>query len=168
MSSYFTVGEISAEIGVSDKTLYKRAKLLGIDTSKIDSKQKKALIEACSDTISRKQGTKFLMDIQSNVKVENVEAISGQTGSTIESRLQDAKREYDALNLDLIEVAEVIRHTGRIVTNGNNGATSISSAMKTKLELLKQFISLQTKIQDLEDKLKYSVQITKQESAIDD
>lgn len=167
MPTYYSVEQISAETNVSEVTIYKKARLLGIDASRIGKKQKYELIDALADTISRKNKAKEVLEAQKSVKVGYLESIVGQSGSTIEIRLLDAKREYDAVNTALVEIEEIIKDTGRIVSNGNTASTSMSSAMKTKLELLKQFISLQKTIQDLEDKLKYSIMKT-EESAIDD
>lgn len=167
MSNYYSVGSISAEVGVSDKTIYSRANKLGIDVQKIGEEEKKELIESLNEYISFKDMTKEVIVKQKQVKAENVESILDQSGSTIESRLIDLKREYDAVNVALIEIEEIIQDTGRIAMNPN-GSTNISSAMKTKLELLKQFVSLQTKIQDLEDKMRFSITNTIDESAIED
>lgn len=168
MPKYFTLDEISKEIGdISYESVRKKCKALGFDSKKITKNMKQELIDACSETIKRKASTKEFLEMQKSIKVGTLDSIVGQSGSTIEIRLLDAKREYDAVNTALVEIEEVIKMTGRIISNGNNGSTSMSSAMKTKLELLKQFISLQKTIQDLEDKLKYSIMKT-EESAIDD
>lgn len=167
MSNYYSVGSISTEIGVSDKTIYARAKKLGIDVQKIGEAEKRELLDSLNEYISFKDTTKAVIDKQKQVKAENVESILDQSGSTIENRLIDLKREYDAVNVALIEIEEIIQDTGRIAMNPN-GSTNISSAMKTKLELLKQFVSLQTKIQDLEDKMRFSITNTIDESAIED
>lgn len=162
MQDYFSVAEISAEIGVSDKVIYKHAKLLGIDTSKITEDEKERLIEACSKTIARKtEAQEFI----SGAKVDETDMISLQSESTLEKRLYIAKNEFNHITKSLADCQMAIDKKGTIILN-NNGAISSNPAVKTKCELLKQQNALQKTISDLEQALKMSV--PSQESAIDD
>ena len=163
MKYYFTVGEISAEINVSDKLLYKKAKLLNIDTSKIGKTEKKQLIDACSDTIARKREAKELL---SDIEVSETDMISLQSESTLEKRLEIAKNEFNLITKSLAECQAVIDKKGTILMNGNNGTISSNPAVKTKCELLKQQNALQKTISELESALKLS--FASPRSVIDD
>lgn len=162
MQDYFSVVEISAEIGVSDMVLYKKAKLLGIDTSKITKDEKEKLIDACSETIQRK---KDAQEFIKGAKVDETDMISLQSESTLEKRLYIAKNEFNHITKSLADCQMAIDKKGTIILN-NNGAISSNPAVKTKCELLKQQNALQKTISDLEQALKMS--IPSQESAIDD
>jgi len=164
MKNYYSVGEISTELGISDKTIYKRAAELGFDTSKITEKRKEKLIQACKAVVDRKKEAKELLKAAENVKSD---AISGQTGSTLEKRLEIAKKEFDNISKSLAECQIVIERKGTIMMNGNNGIVSSNPAVKTKCELLKQHNALQKTIQDLENTLKLTVS-SDSGSAIDD
>ena len=164
MKDYFSVEEISAEINVSDMVLYKHARNLGIDTSKIGETEKEKLIEACSETIERKKEAKELLK---DVKVDESEMIDLENRSTLEKRLYIAKKEFNLITRSLAECQAVIEKKGTIMMNGNNGTVSMNPAVKTKCELLKQQNALQKTISDLESALKLSVTI-KRNSVIDD
>lgn len=163
MEHYFTVDEISTEIGVSDKVIYKKAKLLKIDTSKIDADAKKVLIDACAETIARKRESKELL---SDVEVSESDMISLQNESTLVKRLEIAKNEFNLITKSLAECQAVIDKKGTILMNGNNGTISSNPAVKTKCELLKQQNALQKTISDLESALKLSIESP--HSVIDD
>lgn len=163
MQNYFSVAEISAEIGVSDKVLYKNAKLLGIDTSKIDAEAKEKLIEACSSTINRKKEAKEFLN---GAEPGQSEEISLETESTLSQRLYIAKKEFNLINKSLADCQMAIDRKGTIIMNPN-GAISSNPAIKTKCELLKQFNALQKTISDLEQSLKMATPISKR-SVIDD
>ena len=163
MKYYFTVDEISAEINVSDKLIYKKAKLLNIDTSKIGNAEKKKLIDACSDTIARKREAEELL---SDIEVSETDMISLQSESTLEKRLEIAKNEFNLITKSLAECQAVIDKKGTILMNGNNGTISSNPAVKTKCELLKQHNALQKTISELESTLKLS--FASPNSVIDD
>lgn len=157
MQNYYSVDEISAEVGVNRNTIYQKARNLGIDTSKITEKRKIKLIQAVSDTIERKnEANEFLNDVKSE-KVGKTVEIFGQSGSTLEQRLSIAKKEFDLITKSLAECQIAIEKKGTILMNGNNGTISSNPAVKTKCELLKQHNALQKTIQDLENALKMSV-----------
>lgn len=164
MKDYFSVEEISTEINVSDMVLYKHARNLGIDTSKIGETEKEKLIEACSETIARKKEAKELLK---DVEVSESEMIDLENRSTLEKRLYIAKKEFNLITRSLAECQVVIDKKGTIMMNGNNGTVSMNPAVKTKCELLKQQNALQKTISDLESALKLSVTI-KRNSVIDD
>lgn len=157
MQNYFSIDEISKEIDVNRNTLYKKAKELDLDTSKLTKKDKTALIKACEDTIKRKSEAKSYLEATKDLKVSKSDEILNQSGSTLEKRLEIAKREFDNVNKALIQVEMAIEQTGIVIMNGNNGTTSMSPAMKVKLELLKQHNALQKTIQDLEDKMRFTI-----------
>ena len=163
MKDYFSVDEISAEINVSDKLIYKKAKLLGIDTSKIGETEKEMLIEACSEAIERKREAKELL---SDVKVSESDLISMESESTLEKRLFIAKKEFNLITKSLAECQAVIDKKGTILMNGNNGTISMNPAAKTKCELLKQQTALQKTISDLEASLRLTIPVS--HSVIDD
>lgn len=166
MQHYFSIGEISSEIGVSDKTLYKRAKDLKIDTSKITLSKKNKLIEACEEVASRKNSVKGFLQNVSSAKVVESSMISSQSGSTLEQRLEIAKQKFDFVNKCIADCELAIKANNVIIDNAN-GSISSNPAVKTMCELLKQHTSLQRNIQELEEKLKLiSTSITG--SVIDD
>lgn len=167
MKGYFTIGEISKEIGVSDKTLYKRAKDLEIDTSKITSKRKEMLIKACEEVANRKNSVKGFLQNVSNAKVVESDTISSQSGSTLEKRLEIAKQKFDFVNKCIADCESAIKANNVIIDNAN-GSISSNPAVKTMCELLKQHTSLQRNIQELEEKLKLISTSTTTGSAIDD
>ena len=162
MKNYFSVEEISAEINVSDKVIYKNAKLLGIDTSKIGETEKAKLIEACQSTIDRKREAKEFLE---GVEVSQSEMINMESLSTLEQRLFIAKKEFNLITKLLADCQAVIEKKGTIIMN-NNGAISSNPAVKTKCELLKQQNALQKTISDLESSLKLTANPTR--SVIDD
>lgn len=163
MKHYFTVDEISAEIDVNRNTLYKKAKSLNIDTSKITKTDKASLIEACSETIARKREAKELL---SGIEVSETDKISLESESTLEKRLEIAKNQFNLITKSLAECQAVIDKKGTILMNGNNGTISSNPAVKTKCELLKQHTALQKTISDLESALKLS--FASPHSVIDD
>lgn len=163
MQNYFTVDEISAEIGVSNKVLYKNAKLLGIDTQKITVSRKKKLIDACSSTIKRKNEAKEFL---TGAKVKENDFISLESVSTLDKRLEIAKNEFNLLTKSLKDCQMAIDRKGTIIMN-NNGAISSNPAIKTKCELLKQQNALQKTISELEQALKMSIPVS-ESNTIDD
>lgn len=166
MKNYISVDEISAEIGVDRTTVYKKAKLMDIDTSRITETRKKRLIKALEPTISRKKDAfDFLNDIKTD-KPLKTDPIVDLNGSTLEKRLYIAKQEFDKVCKSLNECQIAIEKKGTILMNGNNGTISSNPAVKTKCELLKQFNALQKTIQELEEKLRLSAPVN--ESPIDD
>ena len=167
MKGYFTIGEISKEIGVSDKTLYKRAKDLKIDTSRITLKRKEKLINACEEVARRKNSVKGFMKNVSKAKVIKSSSISSQSGSTLDVRLKIAKQKFDFVNKCIADCESAIKANNVIIDNAN-GSISSNPAVKTMCELLKQHISLQRNIQELEEKLKLISTSTTTGSAIDD
>ena len=164
MQNYYSVGEISAEIGVSDKVIYKNAKLLGIDTQKITETRKKKLIKSCKSTIDRKNEAKEFIK---GTKADKTEEISLNSESTIEKRLTIAKREFNLITKSLADCQMAIDKKGTIIMN-NNGAISSNPAIKTKCELLKQHNALQKTITELESALKMTIPTTQKSSVIDD
>lgn len=168
MQNYYTIDEISVEIGVNRNTLYQKAREIDLDTSKITKKRKEKLIKACEGTILRKiEANEFIEDVKS-AKVPKTDEILKESGSTLEKRLSIAKREFDNVNKSLMECQVAIELKGTILMNGNNGTISSNPAVKTKCELLKQHNALQKTIQELEDNLKLSKTNIDKKSVIGD
>ena len=166
MANYYSVEELSNEIGVHRTTLYQKAKLLGIDTQKITEARKNRLIEALKPTIDRKkEANDFLNDVNSE-ELGEIDEISSQSGSTLEKRLIIAKKEFDNVTKSLVQCQKAIDLKGTILMNGNNGTISSNPAVKTKCELLKQQNALQKTISELEMALKMSVPLV--HNVIDD
>lgn len=166
MANYYSVEELSNEIGVHRTTLYQKAKLLGIDTQKITEARKNRLIEALKPTIDRKkEANDFLNDVNSE-ELGEIDEISSQSGSTLEKRLIIAKKEFDNVTKSLVQCQKAIDLKGTILMNGNNGTISSNPAVKTKCELLKQQNALQKTISELEQALKMSVPLV--HNVIDD
>lgn len=166
MANYYSVEELSNEIGVHRTTLYQKAKLLGIDTQKITEARKSRLIEALKPTIDRKkEANDFLNDVNSE-ELGEIDEISSQSGSTLEKRLIIAKKEFDNVTKSLVQCQKAIDLKGTILMNGNNGTISSNPAVKTKCELLKQQNALQKTISELEQALKMSVPLA--HNVIDD
>lgn len=163
MKYYYSLDEISTEIGVSKETLRKKCYKLGIETSSIDADDKKVLIEACAETIARKREAKELLN---GVEVSKSDLISLESESTLSKRLEIAKNEFNLITKSLAECQAVIDKKGTILMNGNNGTISSNPAVKTKCELLKQQNALQKTISDLESALKLSIESP--HSVIDD
>ena len=169
MQNYYSVDEISAEIGVNRNSIYQKAKILGIDTSRITEKRKMKLIKAVSPILDRKKEADAFLDDVKGAKVGKTVEISNQSGSTLEQRLSIAKKEFDLITKSLAECQVAIEKKGTILMNGNNGTISSNPAVKTKCELLKQHNALQKTIQDLENTLKMSVApISSKVNTIDD
>lgn len=168
MQVYFSVDEISTEIDVNRNTIYQKARELDIDTSKITKTKKNQLIKACQSTIDRKNEAKGFVDDVKKAEVGQTDEISSQRGSTLEKRLEIAKKEFDNVSKSLAQCQVAIDLKGTILMNGNNGTISSNPAVKTKCELLKQQNALQKTIQDLENALKYSISTSINESVIDD
>ena len=166
-TNYYSVDEISAEIGVNQTTIYQKAKILGIDTSKITKARKNKLIKACEGTIQRKKKAKEFIEDVKQEDVGETEEISSQTGSTLEKRLSIAKKEFDNVTKSLKQCQKAIDLKGTILMNGNNGTISSNPAIKTKLELLKQHNALQKTISDLEQALRITITPSSKD-AIDD
>lgn len=168
MQVYFSVDEISTEIDVHRATIYQKARDLGIDTSKITKTKKNQLIKACKGIVERKNEAKGFIDDVKKAEVGQTDEISSQRGSTLEKRLEIAKKEFDNVSKSLAQCQVAIDLKGTILMNGNNGTISSNPAVKTKCELLKQQNALQKTIQDLENALKYSISTSINESVIDD
>lgn len=169
MQNYYSVDEISAEIGVNRNSIYQKAKILGIDTSRITEKRKTKLIKAVSPILDRKKEADAFLDDVKSAKVGKTVEISHQSGSTLEQRLSIAKKEFDLITKSLAECQIAIEKKGTILMNGNNGTISSNPAVKTKCELLKQHNALQKTIQDLENAMKMSVApISSKVNTIDD
>lgn len=166
MQDYFSVEAISHEIGISDKTVYKRASELGIDTSKITKTKKDELIKACEGTIEKKRMAQELTGSLKNAKLDITNTILDKSGATHEERLTIAKQDYDKLVKNIVACDYMIEIKGEFISN-SNGSISSNPAVKTKCELLKQKNSLDKTISDLEDKLKYSIS-SPQDNVIDD
>lgn len=156
MQDYYSVGAISTEIGVSDKKIYKVCKELGIDTKKIDENAKKDIILGCESTILRKKEANDLISDLENAKVGQTNEIADKTGSTLEQRLFNAKKDYDNIVKNIIASDFLIETKGEYIINSNNGSVSLNPALKGKTELLKQKNALDKTINDLEEKLKLS------------
>lgn len=159
MKNYFTVDEISAEIGLNRITLYKKAKLLGIDTSKITKTVKKKLINACKETISRKEDAKEFEQAIKSKKVAKKNLLVGKSGKELEIMLELAIKDFDNNQKSIEECQFAIEEKGTIINNGNNGTISSNPAVKTKTELLKSQSVLRKDIltikQALESKVDY-------------
>ena len=165
MRKYYSVEEISTEIGVSIPTIRQKAKNLCFDTSKITENRKKRIIDACQETIRKKNAAKELLDVKNRIKTTE---ISGESGSTLEKRLEIAKKEFDYINKSLAECQNIIDQKGTMMITATNGAVSSNPAVKTKCELLKQHNALQKTIQDLENALKLSLKPSGTLNTIDD
>lgn len=166
----FKIDEISKEIGVTPRILYRKLKELGIEKDEngsyvLDEEQKEMLIESVSGTIQRKNDARDFIDDVQKAKVGKTELIANQTGSTLEKRLAIAKKEFDLISKSLAECQVAIDKKGTILMNGNNGTISSNPAVKTKCDLLKQHTALQKTITDLENALRLSVPVR---SVIDD
>lgn len=169
MPNYFSVDEISAEVGVHRSSVYQKAKSLGIDPSKITEKRKNKLLNAIMPMVERKKEADAFLDDVKSAKVGKTVEISHQSGSTLEQRLSIAKKEFDLITKSLAECQIAIEKKGTILMNGNNGTISSNPAVKTKCELLKQHNALQKTIQDLENAMKMSVApISSKVNTIDD
>lgn len=153
MSKYVSVEEISNEIGVSDKTVYKRCAMLGIDTAKITAKAKKEIIDACSETISRKAESKELEEKLKGIKVSPKYRLFGTNGSKVQMMLDLALQDFDANQKMILECQEVIDQFGTIMKTSHNGTISSNPAVKTKTELLKAQSTLRKDIKELENAL---------------
>ena len=164
MKNYFTLDEISREIGVSRETLRKKCRILGIDTQKVTLSRKNKLIKACSETIKRKTEAKEFL---TGAKAEESDLISLESVSTLDKRLEIAKNEFNLITKSLKDCQMAIDRKGTIIMNGNNGTISSNPAVKTKCELLKQQNALQKTISELEQALKMSIPVS-ESNTIDD
>lgn len=162
MKHYYSVEEISTEIGISRQALTKRIKKLGLDTKTIGNKEKKLIIDSASEEIEKK---KLTTDILSSVSSLQTIEILNETGSTLEQRLVIAKQKFDFVNQCIAECESAISSVGTIVDNAN-GSVSSNPAVKTMNELLKQHTALQKTINELEERLKLTS--TSTQKAIDD
>ena len=153
MANYFSVEEISNEIGVSASTVYKRCALLGIDTAKISTKAKKEIINACSETLSMKAEAKSLEDKLKGIKVSPKYRLFGTNGSKVQMMLDLALQDFDANQKMILECQEVIDQFGTIMKTSHNGTISSNPAVKTKTELLKAQSTLRKDIKELENAL---------------
>ncbi len=155
MQGYYSIGVISNEIDVSDKTLYKIAKKLGLDTKKIGDKEKQMLIDECKSTISNKKKSKAFVEATKKVKVEKSDDISMISGSTLEQRLIKAKKDYDYVSQSIDKYKKLIDLQGAGKTNVN-GTTTSNPFAKDVREFIKVKIALDKSISELEEKLKLS------------
>lgn len=156
MPNYITLDEISSKINVSYETLRKKCYKLGIEPQKITKTKEKQLIKACQDTIDRKNEAKDLISSLGNVKVSKNDEIVNESGSTLEKRLFNAKKDYDNIVKNIIASDYLIEEKGEYIVNGNNGTVSLNPALKGKIELIKQKNALDKTINELEEKLKLS------------
>lgn len=165
MKDYFSVGEISTEFGISRQTISKKIKELGIDSRKITEQDKDLIYKQCLTTIKAKDNRK---ELEEKEKLIETDTIVDKNGSTLEQRLEIAKREFDNLNKSLIKYQIAIETYGEYLIDEKNSQPYPNPLMKVKVDLWKQHNALQKTIQDLEDKLKYSISSSLNDSAIDD
>lgn len=151
MANYVSVEEISNEIGVSASTVYKKCTLLGFDTGKITKSAKKQIIEACSETISRKEESKALEEKLKGIKVSPKYRLFGANGSKLPMMLDLALQDFDANQKMILECQEVIDQFGTIIKTSHNGTISSNPAVKTKTELMKAQSTLRKDIRELEN-----------------
>lgn len=155
MEHYYSVEEISKEIGISRQNLTKRIKKMGVDTKKIDENTKKAIIDDCFDEINKKNTKNMILNVINGVSEVKSSEISNESGSTLLKRLEIAKQKYDFVNECLAILEIEIKELGILINNAN---TSVSSnpAVKSWNELTKSQNVYQKQIDDLEEKLKLS------------
>ena len=153
MKNYFTIDEISVETGVNRNTLYQKARILEIDTSKITKAKKNKLIKACSETISRKEEAKEFEQSLKSKKVSKKNLLVGKCGKELEIMLDLALKDFDDNQNSIKECQYAIELKGTIIQNGNNGTISSNPAVKTKTELLKSQTALRKDIMALKEAL---------------
>lgn len=165
MKDYFSVVGISAEFGISRQTLSKKIKELGLDSRKITADDKELLYQACQSNFEARNSRK---ELEEKVKAMITDSIVDKSGSTIEERLSQHKKRYDNLVKSIEHYQTAIDCYGEFYIDEKNNQAYPSPMVKMRNELLKQLVSIDTKIQDLEDKKKLSIASSLNDSAIDD
>lgn len=165
MQVYYSIEEISKDIGISRQTLTKRVKKLGLDSKKLGNKERELIIADVQDEIDKKNVSKDVL--KSVIGAYNVQSvsISSINGATYEQRLEISKQKLDFVTKELDKLEKAIADSGSIIDNAN-GSISQSPVVKTFNDYLKSYNTLQKTINELEEKLKLST--TTRDSAIDD
>ena len=153
MENYIHIEEISKELGISSRTLRKYCKDLNILPTKITKSDKKALIKASKETISRKDDAKEFEQSLKSKKVAKKNLLVGKSGKELEIMLDLALKDFDDNQNSIEECQYAIELKGTIIQNGNNGTISSNPAVKTKTELLKSQTALRKDIMALKEAL---------------
>ena len=165
MKRYFTVEEISTEIGISRRKLSDHIKKLGLDTKKLTEKEKQILIDDCKDVLLGKKDQKTILDTNIDIEKMKTLEISNLNGASYEQRLAITKQEFDFVVKSMAKLRKELIETDFVVKS-SNGNTSQNAKVKTYNEFVKSFNSLQKTINEIEQQLKLTS--TSIERAIDD
>lgn len=165
MEYYFSVNELSTEFGISTRSIYNKANKLGIDTKKIGLNEKEKLKESFSEVSKLKKNASVFEQASGTVQTAE---ISNLNGSTVEQRLEIEKKRYDNLNRTIAKYQLAIDTYGDVFINEANGQPYANPVQKSLNEAYKQSAVINKTINELEEKLKYSILASSQESAIDD
>lgn len=153
MKDYYTIDEISKELGISRQKLSPKAKKHGFDLKKMSVEEKNVLIDECKDVLEGKKIQSDILMANSMSKGLKSREISKKSGATHEERLEMSKIEFDFVNNLLEEAKATIKMSG-ILAKSTNGNSSQNSALKTYNDLIKSRNILQKEINELEEKLK--------------
>lgn len=165
MKRYFSVDEISNEIGISRQQLTIRIKNLGLDTKKLSEKEKQIIIEDCKDVLEGKDIQNSIFEINKKAKQVKSVTISNITGATTEQTYAITKQKFDYIVQCLNECEYIIKDTGMFVKS-SNGTSTQNVVVKTFNDLMKSYNTTLKTLNDLEEKLKLTS--TSIERAIDD
>lgn len=165
MKHYYSVEEISAELGISRQKLNNRINNLGLDKKKLSDKEKEILIEDCKDVLKGKSKQKSISASLENAKSIQTLEISKLNGSTVEQRYEHAKQTFDNI-VHYMAICEMNLKDAGISVMTSNGNNAQNPNFKSYNDLLKQYNSLQKTINELEEKLKLTSATT--QKAIDD
>lgn len=161
---YISVSDLSSELNVSVQSIYAKAKKMDIDTKKIGDQEKEMLRQSFTEVSKLKKNASEFEKASASVQCTE---ISSQSGSTLEQRLADAKQKFDNLNRTIANYQLAIDTYGDVFTNESNGQPYVNPVQKSLNDALKQYAVINKTINELEEKLKYSVSVPA-DSVIDD
>lgn len=165
MKRYYSVDEISTDIGISRQQLTERIKKLGLDTKKLTKDDIEIIKDDSFDVLDGKTKQKAILDVANdNLKKQSL-VISDIKGATYEQRYKEAKKKLDIVT-ELMGKCEKSIYTVGMNVKSTNGNASQNPDFKSYIELLKQFNALNKTINELEEKLKLTS--TSIKKAIDD
>lgn len=150
---YYTIDEISNEIGLSTDLIRHRCYSLDIDTKKIGKDEKAMILDACSEAIERKADSKSFEQMVKSIKVASKEQLVGTDRNILQIMLDLAKKDFDDNQTAILQCQEVINEVGAIIKTSHNGTISSNPAVKTKNDLMKSQSTLRKDIMLLEQAL---------------
>jgi len=168
MKNYFSVEEISTELGVAQNTLRKRIKELGFDTQKLGITELLALKDSVQNLLKTKKANKDSLDAVKNLKLDKSGQLDVESVSNVEKLRIKAIERYNILEDIAKKCIYLLNLSEDNVDSNPNGTKSINPNAKLLNDVTKQQIALGKAIKDYEEALKLIATTSDSKSPIDD